>query len=273
MNKNKIILGLSLFIILSVSFNVYASTYKKIELTIGKKVACINGENFNLKVEPTIINGTTMVPIRFVSEALGAKVEWDNKTKKVIIYQGDESVYFHQNKYISNDDDEEDDDEYERKDRVCNDENKLRMKRIRDMSKYYDKVHIDKCEIEVYNGLVDENKDVSYFNIGIESELSKYSGKRGLLIIKNKKVLMPFESDIEYLIDNKYILYTYKDEKTYEEVAVISNIDTNKTLNLNKLVNYEKIDDIDYKNNKIEIETDDADEYMFECEKIYKKID
>jgi len=54
----------------------------KIELWIGKNLAKVNG-NYKLidpdnpKVVPLIINGRTMLPIRFVAENLGCKVEWD----------------------------------------------------------------------------------------------------------------------------------------------------------------------------------------------------
>ena len=54
----------------------------KIELWIGKNLAKVNG-NYKLidpdnpKVVPLIINGRTMLPVRFVAENLGCKVEWD----------------------------------------------------------------------------------------------------------------------------------------------------------------------------------------------------
>jgi hypothetical protein len=39
----------------------------------------------NHKVVPEIINGRTMLPVRFVAEILGAKVDWDDKTKTITI--------------------------------------------------------------------------------------------------------------------------------------------------------------------------------------------
>ena len=48
----------------------------------------VNGQQVEMDdddVEPFIYEGRTMVPVRFVSEALGADVNWDNKTKTVII--------------------------------------------------------------------------------------------------------------------------------------------------------------------------------------------
>jgi len=54
-------------------------------LTIGSKVAVVNGVKNNLDVAPKILSGRTMVPVRFISETLGAKVEWDGVKKLVTI--------------------------------------------------------------------------------------------------------------------------------------------------------------------------------------------
>lgn len=51
----------------------------------GSDTVALNGETLKLVPKPQIINGRTMVPIRFVSDALGAKVEWDDLTQTVII--------------------------------------------------------------------------------------------------------------------------------------------------------------------------------------------
>lgn len=47
-----------------------------VELTIGNRAASVNGSQISLDVPAMIVNGSTMVPIRFVSEALGANVGW-----------------------------------------------------------------------------------------------------------------------------------------------------------------------------------------------------
>jgi hypothetical protein len=62
------------------------STAKKtvIELFIGKPVAYINGETYTLDVAPYIkLPGRTMVPLRFISEGLGATVDYAPKKGKV----------------------------------------------------------------------------------------------------------------------------------------------------------------------------------------------
>ena len=54
-------------------------------LTIDKDTAAINGESVSLD-SPAIISGDrTMVPLRFVSEALGCEVSWDAEFRVVTI--------------------------------------------------------------------------------------------------------------------------------------------------------------------------------------------
>lgn len=55
-------------------------------LIIGNNKAMINGFEVPLDVPPSIIKGRTFVPIRFISEAFGAQVEWDNETRTVRIF-------------------------------------------------------------------------------------------------------------------------------------------------------------------------------------------
>lgn len=57
-----------------------------IELKIGDSTAYKNGQSVTLEPPPQIVNGSTMVPVRFVSEALGAEVKWDGATQTVNIF-------------------------------------------------------------------------------------------------------------------------------------------------------------------------------------------
>jgi tripartite ATP-independent transporter DctP family solute receptor len=61
-----------------------------IELWIGKNTAKVNGvdtpiDATNAKVVPEIINGRTMLPLRFISESLGAKVDWNGTTQAITV--------------------------------------------------------------------------------------------------------------------------------------------------------------------------------------------
>ncbi len=58
---------------------------RTVKLTIGAKVAVTNDEIVHLDVAANAINGRTMVPLRFISEALGEAVEWDTANQYVWI--------------------------------------------------------------------------------------------------------------------------------------------------------------------------------------------
>jgi len=49
-------------------------------LIIGQPTAMVNGNLVALDVAPEILNGRTMVPLRFVVETLGYQVEWLGNT-------------------------------------------------------------------------------------------------------------------------------------------------------------------------------------------------
>ncbi|MDD3427568.1 MAG: copper amine oxidase N-terminal domain-containing protein, partial [Caldisericia bacterium] len=54
-------------------------------LTINNKTADVNGRKVQLDVAPIIVKGRTFVPVRFVSENLGASVEWIAEEEKIIV--------------------------------------------------------------------------------------------------------------------------------------------------------------------------------------------
>ncbi|MDU5141836.1 MAG: copper amine oxidase N-terminal domain-containing protein [Paenibacillus dendritiformis] len=56
-----------------------------IKLTIGQSTAYVNGKAVQLAAKGETINGATMVPLRFVSEALGGEVKWDATTMTAYI--------------------------------------------------------------------------------------------------------------------------------------------------------------------------------------------
>lgn len=57
----------------------------QVQLTLGSRQAAINGSPSMLDVPATTLGGRTMVPLRFVSEALGASVDWNAATQTVAI--------------------------------------------------------------------------------------------------------------------------------------------------------------------------------------------
>lgn len=57
----------------------------EVQLTIGDTHARVNGRTVLLDTPATILQGSTMVPLRFISESLGADVKWFEATQTVSI--------------------------------------------------------------------------------------------------------------------------------------------------------------------------------------------
>jgi hypothetical protein len=58
---------------------------KIVNLTIGEKTFNISGQDYPLDAPAVIENNRTMVPLRFVSEALGAEVNWKQDSKGGVV--------------------------------------------------------------------------------------------------------------------------------------------------------------------------------------------
>lgn len=56
-----------------------------IRLVVSQKIANKNGQTINLAVPAQIVNKRTVVPVRFIAEALNYKVDWDGETQTVLI--------------------------------------------------------------------------------------------------------------------------------------------------------------------------------------------
>lgn len=64
---------------------------KVIKLTIESKIAYVDNKEVMLDQPAALINGRTLVPVRFIGEALGTKVDWDEANSTVIITKPDAS--------------------------------------------------------------------------------------------------------------------------------------------------------------------------------------
>jgi hypothetical protein len=58
-----------------------------VKLLIDSTKATVDGKEVTLEVPATIVEGNTVVPVRFISEALKAIVKWEEETKSVVIYE------------------------------------------------------------------------------------------------------------------------------------------------------------------------------------------
>ncbi|OPH47872.1 hypothetical protein BC351_39325 [Paenibacillus ferrarius] len=52
-------------------------------LTVGNQTATLNGQPIQLETPAAVVNGNTLVPVRFIAESLGTKVAWIPETKTV----------------------------------------------------------------------------------------------------------------------------------------------------------------------------------------------
>jgi hypothetical protein len=64
---------------------VVSAPQRTITLTVDQPVAVINGESRPLDVPPVLENGIVLVPVRVISEALGAYVQWDAGLRVVVV--------------------------------------------------------------------------------------------------------------------------------------------------------------------------------------------
>lgn len=63
-----------------------------VKLTINSKQAIVNGVTTDLEVPPMIFSGRTFVPLRFISESLGADAKWDGAKKMATITQSGTTI-------------------------------------------------------------------------------------------------------------------------------------------------------------------------------------
>lgn len=62
---------------------------KEVRLTIGESIASVDGRPVTMDVPAQVVNGSTLVPIRFLSESLGAEVGWNSAQQMVMIQTND----------------------------------------------------------------------------------------------------------------------------------------------------------------------------------------
>jgi hypothetical protein len=90
----KIFIGILICILLFTGIRTAKAETTQITLFFGKVSAIVNSKEINLDV-PVIIDKTcnrTLVPLRFISEAFGAKVKWNAISKEVNIVLGNKDI-------------------------------------------------------------------------------------------------------------------------------------------------------------------------------------
>ncbi len=79
-------------------FSIYTVVRKEglvnISMVIDSANTVLNGTGKAIDAPPTIVENRTMVPLRYVAEALGVEVEWVESTQTVVMNQGGKQLSF-----------------------------------------------------------------------------------------------------------------------------------------------------------------------------------
>jgi hypothetical protein len=78
----------------TITFYAICVAPKEVKLTIGKKIATVNSKSLTLDVAPYVNGGRTLVPLRFIGDNLGAKIDWEPKTQKITFTLDQKIVVF-----------------------------------------------------------------------------------------------------------------------------------------------------------------------------------
>ena len=65
---------------------------KPLVLQLDNQKASVNGEIKTMDVVPQVVEGRTLVPVRFLAESVGAEVAWDDATRTVTLTTTDSKV-------------------------------------------------------------------------------------------------------------------------------------------------------------------------------------
>ncbi len=77
----------SLFFVVIFMFTLSINIFAARQITV-----TLDGKDIEFDVQPTILDGRTMVPLRAIFEALGATVDWNSKTRTVIAERGNTNI-------------------------------------------------------------------------------------------------------------------------------------------------------------------------------------
>lgn len=58
---------------------------KQVQVFIDRKTALVDGRAVELTLAPALVNNRTMVPLRFVTENLGAQVTWNQAARQITV--------------------------------------------------------------------------------------------------------------------------------------------------------------------------------------------
>ncbi len=71
-----------------------APSMTTVKMQIGSPNLTLNGKTTKMDTMPRVWDNTTYVPLRFLSEGIGAKVKWDKKANQVTVMAGSDTLKF-----------------------------------------------------------------------------------------------------------------------------------------------------------------------------------
>ncbi len=66
-----------------------------VEMNVGNKTAKVDGKSIKLEAEPLLQQGTTYVPLRFVTEAMGSELVYEAKSRRITVLRGKQMMEMH----------------------------------------------------------------------------------------------------------------------------------------------------------------------------------
>lgn len=208
------ILGAMLF--MGLGFIYANSNAKEILAHFNNIKITVNGQQVEMDdddVKPFIYEGRTMVPLRFVAEALGADVGWDSKTKTAIINSKNNNTLQEKEVIIN-----KDNIKLEKNESFTEPENFIQM-----LPEDKPKQTVDGITIYYFNeaGEYDDNNGMPYVNLS--SVLKRYNDLsvepntnknidlyyKDIILIKNLEIKLidsNYRMTLEYYMNNIYPL-------------------------------------------------------------------
>lgn len=91
--KKALLMVTTMMMVLILAGTASASTdIKSIQLVIGENQAKVDSKNVTMSAPAEIINGSTMVPLRFVGEAFGCDVQWNGPSNTAVVKLADQTI-------------------------------------------------------------------------------------------------------------------------------------------------------------------------------------
>lgn len=85
-NLKSLVVGVIIGGMLTTGVGYASSHLTSLEVSLNPVTFLYNGNQIELEEQTFIVDGTTYVPVRWISETLGKKVEWDEEKRAISIY-------------------------------------------------------------------------------------------------------------------------------------------------------------------------------------------